>query len=385
MLRAPMRRLSSSFGELEKSMWQKGAAAYTNTFGAVTSQAVDALLDGAGVERHRRAQAKSVYSVSPASFPEFNKAAEPNKPCEPDETLFKDKTPEIPPFSVLDVATGPGYVALGAAARGATKVLGVDSSESMIEEAKKYVATEKGLRVHRATPIENIEFAVGDATKLPAADSSFDAVTMGFVLLHLPDPAAALKEAFRVLKPGGKLSFSVWQPPPKNKAFAVLGDAIAAHGNPDVELPGAPLPFFHFADEAHATSALVAAGFDKASVQLVPIPCVVALEEPDDLFQMFATATARSRATIEAQTPEQREAVRTAMANAVTKEFHGVHLAHLSNKYMDGLAPNRQTAGDGHHVAIAGTDAPLFDGRPSGRTPFQLPVPCVVASATKPK
>jgi len=345
---------------------------------------VDALLDGAGVERQAIAQAKAVYSVAPASFDKFNAPAHPNPKVAPDEALYKEKVREAAPFSVLDVATGPGYVALGAAARGATRVLGVDTSDTMIEEAKRYVAAEKDLRVHRATPIENISFAVGDAAKLPAEDNSFDAVIMAFVLLHLPDPAAALKEAFRVLKPGGKLSYSVWERPPKNRGFEVLGDAIAVHGNPDVELPSAPLPFFHFADEKNATSALVAAGFDATSVRLNVIPCTAALEHPDDLFQMFATATARSRATLEAQSPEQLEAIRQAMAEAVATKYHGVHLAHLSNKYMDGDAPNRQTAGDGHHVAIAGTDAPMYDGSPSGRNPYQLPMPCVVVAASKP-
>jgi len=365
-------------------MWQKGAAAYSKTFGGVTSQAVDALLDGAGVERQRIAQAKAVYSVAPASFPKFNAPAHPNPKVEPDEALFKDKVPETAAFSVLDVATGPGYVALGAAARGATKVVGVDTSVAMIEEAKQYLAFEKGLRVHRATPIENISFAVGDAAKLPADDNSFDAVVMGFVLLHLPDPAAALKEAFRVLKPGGKLSFSVWEPPPKNRGFEILNDAIAAHGNANVELPGAPLPFFHFADAANASSALGDAGFDAASVQVTSIPCTAALEQPDDLFQMFATATARSRAMLEAQTPEQLAAIRNAMADTVGTKYHGVHLAHLSTQHNDGNAPNRQTAGDAHHVAIAGTDAPMHDGSLSGRNPYQLPMPCVVVAATKP-
>ena len=76
-------------------MWEKGATAYAKTFGHVTGQAVDALLDGAGVERQQIAQAKAVYSVSPASFPAHNKAAHPNPTCTPDESLYIGKVAEV--------------------------------------------------------------------------------------------------------------------------------------------------------------------------------------------------------------------------------------------------------------------------------------------------
>lgn len=54
----------------------------------------------------------------------------------------------------------------------------------------------------------NVEFVCGDATNLPFADGSFDAVTMFDVLEHIPDDQAAIAEAFRVLKPGGFLLVS---------------------------------------------------------------------------------------------------------------------------------------------------------------------------------
>ena len=141
-----------------------------------------------------------------------------------------EKIPPPTPCSVLDVATGPGCFAIAAAERGATHVVGVDSSEAMIDEARKLMPPAHA---------DVLSFAVGDAAALPAADASVDAVVLGFVLLHLPDPAAALSEAFRVLKPGGRLAFSVWQPPPHNLGFEIMLDAIAKKGNPHVELPGA--------------------------------------------------------------------------------------------------------------------------------------------------
>ena len=81
--------------------------------------------------------------------------------------------------------------------------------------------------------------------------------------------------------------------------------------------------------------------------------------------------TARTRAILEMQTDAQRAAIRAAMADAVESSFQGAHLA--------GHA--RSTS---YRPAIVGTDAPLSDGRPSGRTPFQVPMPSVVASAVKP-
>ena len=77
--------------------------------------------------------------------------------------------------SLLDVATGPGYVAERAVARGA-EVVGLDLSEAMLEFARARVA--------------GAEFVHGDATALPFEDSSFAAVTAAFVLLHLGQAGA---------------------------------------------------------------------------------------------------------------------------------------------------------------------------------------------------
>jgi len=352
-----VRHLSTTFAELELSMWQKGAAAYGDSIGTVTSQAADALLDAAGVERTRHAAVQTVYSVAPASFPNFNAAAVPSAKVAPPDDLLA-KVPAPAPFSVLDIATGHGFLASCAAERGATSVVGIDTSEGMLEDARRRVGAS-----------EVVSFVLGDAAKLPVDDNSFDAVVMGFLLLHLPDPSAALAEAHRVLKPGGRVAFSVWQPPPVNAAFDIILSAIAEHGMP-VDLPGAPLPFFHFAGAKNASSALTAAGFASGSFAVTPVPCTAALERADDLYQMFATATARTRATLEAQSDQQRAAIRAAMAERIECGFKGV--------YLDGRS--RSTS---YLPAIVGTDAPLYDGTPSGRRPYQIPMPAVVASAAK--
>lgn len=156
-----------------------------------------------------------------------------------------------------------------------------------------------------------------------------------------------------------------------NVAFEIVLDAIAKHGDSSVELPGAPLPFFHFAERAQATSALTAAGFAAESVEVKAIPSVAALREPGELYGMFASATARTRATLEMQSPQQIEAIEVAMSNAVASRCQGA--CYMGSARSTSWLP-----------AVVGTDEPLFDGRPSGRSPFQVPMPCVVASATKP-
>jgi ArsR family transcriptional regulator len=73
-------------------------------------------------------------------------------------------------------------------------VIGVDGSEEMLAAARE-----------RVKDLPNVELRAGSLEALPLADDSLDAVTLMLVLHHLPAPAAALSEAARVLKPGGRL------------------------------------------------------------------------------------------------------------------------------------------------------------------------------------
>ena len=94
---------------------------------------------------------------------------------------------------VLDCAAGTGEFSL-AAARRAGSVLCTDQSEAMLARARKKAA-KRGL--------SNIDFAVRDITALPDPDGSFDAVIAANVLHLLPQPAAAVRELWRVAAPAG--------------------------------------------------------------------------------------------------------------------------------------------------------------------------------------
>lgn len=93
---------------------------------------------------------------------------------------------------VLDVAAGPGNVAVELVERGASEVVALDLSYAMLAEGAR--------RGH-----ERIRWVNGDAQQLPFPDASFDAVTISFGLRNVPDPELALREFARVTRPGGRV------------------------------------------------------------------------------------------------------------------------------------------------------------------------------------
>ncbi|MCY4370366.1 MAG: class I SAM-dependent methyltransferase [bacterium] len=97
---------------------------------------------------------------------------------------------------LLDLGSGPGTITAGLARR-VGQVIGLDISAGMVESARRHVAREG---------INNASFRTGSAYDLPWDDNHFDVVYAHQILQHLADPVRALREAGRVLKPGGLLA-----------------------------------------------------------------------------------------------------------------------------------------------------------------------------------
>jgi arsenite methyltransferase len=102
---------------------------------------------------------------------------------------------------VLDVGSGPGFLAveMAAAVGPAGSVTGLDPSEPMLARAR---ARTRGPRPAGSAPVE---FGPGEATALPYADGSFGTVVSTQVYEYVAGIPAALAEAYRVLRPGGRL------------------------------------------------------------------------------------------------------------------------------------------------------------------------------------
>jgi SAM-dependent methyltransferase len=245
---------AAAFHRFEHAGWQRAAEHYAAAFGALTAQTAEALLDAARVTVGSR---------------------------------------------VLDVATGPGYIAAAAAARGAA-VTGIDFSAAMIARA----------RSNRPA----IDFREGDAEALDFESASVDAVVMNFGMLHLARPDAAIAEARRVLRAGGRFAFTVWGGPDQAVGFGLVVRAVERHGTVDAGLPEGP-PFFLFSDAEACRRTLGAAGFEAIDVRALPL--VWRLQTADEVFAAVSTGGVRTSAVLRAQTPAALARIRDEVRRGV--------------------------------------------------------------------
>ena len=155
-----------------------------------------------------------------------------------------------------------------------------------------------------------VQFRRGDAQDLPFESEIFDAVVIGFGLNHLPQPEQAFQEAFRVLRSGGRLAFTVWATPRPGEAFGIVLGAIQQHGVPNVSLPPAP-PYFRFADPAEVGRVFEDTGFVAPSTRVVEQ--FWRHKTPDHVFDAFNEGAVRATAMLRAQPAEAREKIRMAV------------------------------------------------------------------------
>jgi ubiquinone/menaquinone biosynthesis C-methylase UbiE len=111
------------------------------------------------------------------------------------QTLAKRMAETLAPGArVLEVAPGPGYFTIELAKCGKYKITGLDISQTFVEIARKN-ALREGV---------NIDFRLGNASRMPFADDSFDLIVCRAAFKNFSEPVAALREMRRVLRKGEK-------------------------------------------------------------------------------------------------------------------------------------------------------------------------------------
>jgi len=166
-----------------------------------------------------------------------------------------------PGNEVLEVAAGLGDTGLLAAelVKPGGRVVITDGADAMVEAAKAHA---------EASGADNVEVRQMEAEWLDVQTASFDAVLSRWGYMLLADPEAALREARRGLRPGGRIALAVWAPLQENPWIGVIQRELMGRGLASPPEPGTP-GMFALAAPGVVEELLAAAGFADAAVEPV--------------------------------------------------------------------------------------------------------------------
>src|SRR5919106_6148256 len=215
------------------------------------------------------------------------------------EWMIRKLDPQ-PGDTVLELAAGLGDTGLRAArlVGASVRVIITDFAPEMVGAARRR-AEEMG--------VENAEFRTLDAERMDLETNSVDGVLCRWAYMLMIDSPAAFAETRRVLRPGGRLAFSVWAARERNPALSLVGGVLQSQGHippPDPEAPSA----FAMADPGRIRKLVVGAGFAEPEIEEVTFRWPFAEK---DAYWRYVTETAASASPVlRALSPEVQNTVR---------------------------------------------------------------------------
>jgi ubiquinone/menaquinone biosynthesis C-methylase UbiE len=227
---------------------------------------------------------------------------------EPYARDLAERVAHAEPQDVLEVAAGTGALTSEIVARLPVhiRVVATDLNQPMLGHAA-------ARQSHR----DNVTWQQADALALPFKEREFDVVACQFGVMFFPDKIKGYGEARRVLKPGGRFFFNVWDRISENQFADVVTEALATCFPKDPPLFMARTPHgYHMVDKIR--DELIAAGFADSSVESVEHSSSAAT--PMDVAMAYCQGTPL-RSEIEARDPSRLEDVTRIAADALARRF----------------------------------------------------------------
>ncbi len=186
-----------------------------------------------------------------------------NRMARPVTDWLIDRLDPQPGETIVELACGTGDVGYEAARRlgPSGRLITTDFSSTMVAHARSR-AEQLG--------VANVECRVMDAERMDLDDGSVDGVACRYGYMLMADPAAALRETRRVLRPGGRAVFAVWGPPEQNPWAGVLGRLLVERGVVPPPEPGQP-GICALGDAERLRDLVAGAGFEEVVVEEMPI------------------------------------------------------------------------------------------------------------------